>query len=80
MKQCSKCKIEKSETEFHRHKDGIDGLNPSCKECVNTQHRAHYSTHLNQEKYRIKAYRETHLEDAKAYRNTHLVKMFKKQQ
>ncbi len=32
-KQCSKCKIVKSITEFHKNKCFLDGLNNQCKPC-----------------------------------------------
>lgn len=33
MKVCSKCRIEKSKTEFYNRKTSKDNLHPSCKEC-----------------------------------------------
>jgi hypothetical protein len=33
MKICSKCKIEKPETEFHKNKNTKDGFNFHCKNC-----------------------------------------------
>jgi hypothetical protein len=33
MKRCSKCKIEKDETCFHREKSSKDGLRYNCKTC-----------------------------------------------
>lgn len=35
MKVCSKCKIEKDESEFGKHKTMFSGLRSSCKECHN---------------------------------------------
>lgn len=35
MKQCSKCKEWKDESEFHKHKLHKDGLSSNCKICVN---------------------------------------------
>ena len=32
-KICTKCKIEKEKTEYYKHKNGKDGLNPVCKVC-----------------------------------------------
>ena len=33
MKTCSKCKIEKKLTDFHRNKSKKDGLQDCCKLC-----------------------------------------------
>ncbi|CEP79292.1 HNH endonuclease [[Clostridium] sordellii] len=33
MKMCSKCKIMKDESEFHKHSRSQDGLRSVCKEC-----------------------------------------------
>lgn len=35
MKQCTKCKIIKEESEFTKDKYGKDGLNGQCKQCRN---------------------------------------------
>lgn len=32
-KICTKCKIKKDKTEYYKHKNGKDGLNPVCKKC-----------------------------------------------
>lgn len=32
-KICTKCKIEKPTTQYYKHKNGKDGLNPVCKIC-----------------------------------------------
>lgn len=33
MKKCTKCHIEKDESEFHKQKTGKNGLRADCKEC-----------------------------------------------
>ena len=33
MKQCKTCGEVKALTEYHKYKQGVDGLRPSCKEC-----------------------------------------------
>ena len=35
MKVCLRCAIEKNDTEFCNHSQTKDGLQPSCKSCVN---------------------------------------------
>ena len=37
MKICSKCGIEKDESEYCKHKLGKNGLNPSCRVCKTKQ-------------------------------------------
>ena len=39
-KICTKCKIEKDYSQFHKLKLGKQGLNPVCNTCRNTQQRA----------------------------------------
>jgi hypothetical protein len=36
MKKCSKCGIEKDESEFHKDKSRKNGLQPQCKKCRST--------------------------------------------
>lgn len=33
MKECTKCKVEKESSEFHKYKASKDGLYPQCKPC-----------------------------------------------
>jgi hypothetical protein len=33
IKKCTKCQIDKEKTEYYKHKNGKDGLNPVCKLC-----------------------------------------------
>ena len=35
MKTCSKCKVEKNETEYYKCKGSSDGIQGYCKECQN---------------------------------------------
>ena len=39
MKQCSKCKEWKDESEFHKDKSKKNGLHSSCKKCMNQKNR-----------------------------------------
>lgn len=42
MKQCTKCKEWKDETEFPKDKYKKDGLCTRCKQCVNDAYRERY--------------------------------------
>lgn len=42
MKLCSRCNIEKENSEFHKRKVSVDGLQPHCIECERLAHRNHY--------------------------------------
>lgn len=53
MKVCSKCKIEKDESEFYSNKRMPDGLDYYCKACRKT------STANRYEEHEITDYRET---------------------
>jgi len=53
MKICSKCKAEKHNEQFIRHKYCADGLRPECRSCT-AEYRREYRK-LNAEKLKIKA-------------------------
>ncbi len=42
MKKCTRCKIEKQTTEYHKSKDRHDGLNAKCKDCAREHQRENY--------------------------------------
>jgi hypothetical protein len=42
MKQCSKCKIQKDESEFSKNRKNKDGLRYYCKDCERAYTREHY--------------------------------------
>lgn len=42
MKKCSKCKKEKSKTEFFKRSKAIDGLQAYCKDCKKTIRKTYY--------------------------------------
>ena len=42
MKQCSKCKKRKDESEFNKIQANMDGLMVWCRECVSKYAREHY--------------------------------------
>lgn len=39
MKRCGRCKKTKDDSEFHKHKNGKNGLSTQCKECRNEYNR-----------------------------------------
>lgn len=65
-KICSYCKIEKSIEEFHKNKNGKDGLNYYCKKCVREISEKYRETHKEELKAKHKQYCETHKEELKA--------------
>ena len=70
MKRCSKCGIEKNESEFHSSKNHKDGLYPSCKECRRNDWRAYYKENANLIGDKTKAYREKHSEEIHEYQRS----------
>lgn len=74
MKTCSKCKLEKLETEFPKKKGARDGLNYQCKLCV--------SAYQQTDAYKAyqKAYWQTDEKKAiqKAYSQTDAYKAYQK--
>jgi hypothetical protein len=69
MKRCSKCKIEKKETEFCKDKQKKDGLSSSCKECNKEYQKTYRKTEkfkAHQKEYQEK-YRKTNKNKWKAY-------------
>ena len=57
MKVCSKCKVEKDESEFYKNKSRKSGLEPWCKTCKNSaakslRYRDIEKTHDKEKKYR----------------------------
>ncbi len=58
MKTCTKCKMTKEKTEFHKRSRGKDGIHPSCKICENARTTAWASanrarSNANKDKYRF---------------------------
>jgi hypothetical protein len=61
MKVCSKCKIEKDESEFYIQKGCKGGLRPDCKECHNARSHEYYS--INKEEINKKNYQRDLLDN-----------------
>lgn len=74
MKTCSRCKVEKDESEFSKKTQNKDGLDSRCKACL----REYWQTDAYKERrmkymnaYRqTDAFKEKHSEYRKAYRQT----------
>lgn len=49
-KICSKCRVEKNVTEFHKHRKMKDGLYYECKECRKLKSKVDYANSLKGEK------------------------------
>lgn len=58
MKVCKTCKEHKASTEFHKHKLTKDGLQSSCKLCINSKSAKHYREHIEQHSARQSAYKK----------------------
>ena len=61
-KVCTKCGVEKEESEFSKEKKGKNGIRALCKECVKLQSRAYYLANLGKIRERGLAYRRANLE------------------
>lgn len=78
-KKCSKCGIEKSFENYHKHSEGKYGLRPDCRDCCHLRKKEHY--HKNKEKYAVanKLKRETnpeyYREYSKEYQKSHSVEL-----
>lgn len=66
MKTCSKCKIEKEESEFYKDKSKKDGLCSYCRICHNERTKIYFRT-VNGKKY-LKEYVKRNSEKSKGYK------------
>jgi hypothetical protein len=65
MKICTKCGIEKNESEFHKQKSHKNGLCSWCKACVNNNHQKWY----NKNKIRLQDYQREYQKEY--YKDNH---------
>jgi hypothetical protein len=72
MKTCTKCKQEKSLSEFYNSKAGKDGKRADCKLCHNKLRDKWFKNNIEKNKKREKAYRSR--DDVKARRNQQQLK------
>ena len=42
MKVCTKCGEDQPKSNYYKHKDGVDGLRPSCKSCIAVAGKKYY--------------------------------------
>ena len=67
MKRCTKCKQEKSFSEFSKNKNCKDGLHSWCKECERPIGKAHYQRNKQKVKARANAWSKNNPERARAH-------------
>jgi hypothetical protein len=67
MKICTKCKIEKDESEFYKDKSRKDGLCSQCKKCRNEYHKQYQEEHKAACAACCKRYRLKHEEEIREY-------------
>lgn len=67
MKTCSKCKVDKELSDFHKRHRSSDGLMAQCKECVNSRIRDAYK---RDPKAKIAKTRQYHLDNPEWSKNT----------
>jgi hypothetical protein len=67
MKICTRCKIEKNESEFPKNKYGVNGLNSLCKQCKKEYYENNKNKILNQKKDYHKENRDKILLSKKEY-------------
>ena len=60
-KICTKCKVDKLVTEYYKHKNGKNGLNPVCKVCWKGENKV-YEINNPRHKYRSERFQRKHLE------------------
>lgn len=68
MKKCTKCGVEKAETEFYKRKMSHDGLQPKCKPCKVELDGQHYKDNRQKRIDQVTAYRKSNPESYNAYR------------
>jgi len=62
MKQCTRCKQQKSTDEFYHNRTMKDGLDPWCKTCASKHARAYRETHSEELKIKKACYHASHQE------------------
>lgn len=70
MKTCTKCNIEKHESEFAKHNKRIDGLQSYCNDCKKKIDATYYSKHKKIVRNRIDANRKKLLDWLSTYKKS----------
>lgn len=60
IKRCTQCEEKKPFSEFHRHKRGRFGLQPSCKTCISAYSLRHYQENREEIKARALSHYHSH--------------------
>lgn len=61
LKTCTKCKIDKEHTEFHKDRTKLLGITSYCKECAKAASNLHYRANSEGRPRRITSYSHEHL-------------------
>jgi hypothetical protein len=67
MKTCKKCGIEKNQSDFYRHTETKDRLDPQCKECRKKQNKKYYEDNKDKRYKTIQIWRANTIEKLRAY-------------
>ena len=78
MKNCTKCKIEKSSEEFSLNKSTLDGKRSYCRDCANIARKKYYKENPEKEKALHKKYYNDNLEKIKVIQKKYYKKNFRK--
>ena len=70
MKTCTKCKVDKEESNFYKWKGNKIGLYPSCKDCVSDYMKDYHSKNKDKFSEKNKTYRRQHKAKIDRYAKT----------
>jgi hypothetical protein len=71
LKRCTKCKEYKEKAEFGSDISRKDGINPTCRQCVNTQSRKYNAEHPDRRRNASRNWRENNREYVREYQRVH---------
>ena len=75
MKTCSKCKLEKDESEFYKDKRNKNGLCAACKKCVNSRNNEYAKNNNSKMKIYKQRYKLKNLDKIREYNKIHKLKI-----